>query len=58
LVSNARGKLTGMEGTIKEVARLLSCGPDSILEVLKEKVTFWQRIEDLNDQKDKDIKRV
>jgi hypothetical protein len=33
----------------------LNCSLDSILEVMKKKVMSWQRIEELTDQRDKDL---
>jgi hypothetical protein len=51
-------KLTQMEGHMKEVARKLSCGPASVVEVLKEKLTAYNRLDNPQDQKEKDLKRI
>jgi hypothetical protein len=55
---NTTRKLTQMESHIKEVAQMLSCGPASVVEVLKEKVAIYNRMDNLHDQRGKDLKRI
>jgi hypothetical protein len=55
---NSASKLEKIEAHIKEAARMLGCGPASIVEVLKEKIATCNRMEDLQIQKEKDLKRI
>jgi hypothetical protein len=47
-----------MEDSIREAGKLLNCRPDRVLEVLKEKVMSFERIEDLTNQRDKEFKQI
>jgi hypothetical protein len=51
---NTAGKLTKIEGHMKEVAQILGCGPASIMEVRKQKMATY----DLTNQREKDLKRI
>jgi hypothetical protein len=46
-------KVRGMQTSFWEVASLLSCGPDSVVEVLKGKFLSFESIEALADQRDR-----
>jgi hypothetical protein len=47
-----------MESHMKEVAGMLSCGLASIVEVLKEKLATYDWMDDLHNQREKDLKRI
>jgi hypothetical protein len=45
---NTTKKLAWMESHIIKVAQMLSCGPASIVEVLKEKLATYYRMDNLH----------
>jgi hypothetical protein len=55
---NTTGKLTLMESHRVGVARTLSCGLASVVEVLKQKFVTYDRMDNLHNQREKDLKRI
>jgi hypothetical protein len=53
-----RDVITWMESHMKEVAKMLSCGPASVVEVLKEKLATYDRLHDLHNQRELDLKQI
>jgi hypothetical protein len=55
---NTTKKLTWMESHMKEIARMLGCILARVVEVLKEKMATFDRMDNLHDQREKDLKPI